>query len=85
MQQPARRPAGIMTPDKSVREYLQEITNGTLIHTARQGFREIDRISDSTKGKLKQLGIANADGLVDDLTMRIKLRAAEMMTGRKQG
>jgi hypothetical protein len=82
---PVNRPAGIMTPQKSVREYLQEITNGTLMQTARDGFREIDRISESAKSKLKKLGISNADEFMDDLTIRIKKRAAEMMTGRPAG
>jgi hypothetical protein len=67
---------------KTVRQYLQEVTNAGIIHTAEQGFRVIDQQAARMKTELKRIGISNADEMMDDLTGRIKRKAADLMTGR---
>ena len=73
-----------MPKPKPLREQLQEIVNANTVQAVAAGFREIDRHAAALKVKLKSLGLAGLDDLIDHGAHAIKKKAAELATGRPQ-
>jgi hypothetical protein len=69
---------------KSLREQLQEMANANTVKAAAAGFAEIDRHAAKLKKKVRTLGIAGMDELIESAATAVKRKAAELATGRPQ-
>lgn len=72
-------------PGKTVREYMQEIANASMVQAATEGFAVIDDQAARIATKLQSYGISNAHGFMASLADKVKQKSADLITGRNGG